>query len=181
MVFDLTWLYLICMLMSLDKIMLWGDVRNDWWDMDVGNCSRCDVGCGNGLLGLNSREGMGIWLMRCSVCTLLLGPLPWWVRSHGRSLILNKITCFCVFEGRSHGDYNFQTPGSPLSRWLLFFILVLRLSWCSLNRTDWPRSGVFYRRPSFKRYTMNLLTFWAFYIGYFHIFIRLIQLLTSFS
>lgn len=69
---------------------------------------------------------------RFFVLWLLLRPLPWQVRLHGRSKKLNKSIYFFVLGGRWHGDYSFiifYYPGSPPAGvWCFFAFLFFFLS-----------------------------------------------------
>lgn len=61
---------------------------------------------------------------------LLIRPLPWQVRLHGRSKKLNKSIYFFVLGGRWHGDYSFiifYYPGSPPAGVWCFFAFLFFL------------------------------------------------------
>lgn len=70
--------------------------------------------------------------LRVFVLWLLVRPLPWQVRLHGRSKNLIKILFLLVFEGRWHGDWFLFLPRlSPLGVRLCFFSFLF--SFCLPN------------------------------------------------
>lgn len=94
---------------------------------------------------------------RFYVLWLLLRPLPWQVRLHGRSKKLNKSIYFFVLGGRWHGDYSFiifRYPGSPPAGVWCFFAFLF------LSRLPFFFSYVNFSRfsplPNLQRFTVEM-------------------------